>query len=121
MLGSPNTFLLAPLAAEVTLVDARTEPALLEALKRPCDAVVLDPGVLEHYSGRAADAVRAIDVPVVVARGRSHGSSGRLAARLVITPLAGASVSGGGAAAYEAAVEAAAWLARERRGDPSGS
>ena len=104
-------------ALDVSLqrVSATTEQQVVDALARPCDAVVLDPGSLEHFSTAVADVVERLEVPVVVARGRQEHEIGAMGGRRRVTPVATASVSGGSGVAYEAGIEAAAWLAREAR------
>ncbi len=92
-----------------------TEQQVVEALGRPCDAIVLDPGSLEHFSTAVADVVERLEVPVVVARDRQEHELGAMGGRRHVTPAATASVSGAAGIAHEAAVEAAARLAREAR------
>jgi 3-dehydroquinate dehydratase len=111
----PGETVLHALAARLTRVDARTEQETLDALRQPCEAIVLDPGALEHYSTRVADAVRRHEAPTIVVRDRQESRLGPMGAKLAVTPSAGASVSGGGDAACDCAIEAAATFAWERR------
>ncbi len=119
-IGSEGETLLEALDVSLHRVQATTEQQVVEALAQPCDAIVLDPGSLEHFSTAVADVVDRLDVPVVVARDRQEHELGAIGGRRRVTPAATASVSGGAGIAYEAAVEAAARLAREARPSAAG-
>lgn len=114
-IGSDDQSILEPLGVEVHRVSATTEHQVVAALARPCDAIVLDPGSLEHFSSAVADVVERLEVPVVVARDRQEHELGAMGGRRRVTPAAAATVSGGAGIAYEAAVEAAARLAWDAR------
>lgn len=92
-------------------VAAESEGPLIEAIhaaRGTKDAIVINPGALTHYAWALADALATFDGPVV----EVHLSqpAGREAWRRVsvVAPVATASISGLGAAGYEAAVLAVA-------------
>lgn len=103
------------LRARVVRIDAATEQETAEALQVPCDAIVLDPGSTEFVGGVVADVVRRVAVPVVMVRDRQESKVSSTGMERHVTPYAAASLAGGGAVAYEAAIEAAAWFAWEAR------
>lgn len=104
-----------PLRVRLQRVQATTESEVVEALSQPCEAIVLDPGSIEHFSVRVADVIQRLDVPVIIVRHQQEDDFGPLGGVRRVTPVARGTVSGGGSAAYEAAVEAAAWFAWEAR------
>lgn len=114
-IGSSGETLNEALRARVRRIDAATERETVQALRTPCEAIVLDPGSTEHFSVSIADSIARLEVPVIVVRGQQEPESTITAPPHCVAPAARASVSGGGAAAYEAAVEAAAWFAWEAR------
>lgn len=114
-IGPAGETVLEPLDVSLQRVQANTEQQVVDALAQPCDAVVLDPGSLEHFSTAVADVVDRLGVPVIIARDRQEHSLGAIGGRRRVTPAATASVSGGAVVAYEAAVEAAARLAWDAR------
>ena len=92
---------------------AESEGPLIEAIhacRGRADAIVINPGALTHYAWALADALRSFEGPIV----EVHLSqpAGREAWRRVsvVAPVATASISGLGAAGYEAAVRAAVSL-----------
>jgi len=114
-LGTAPETLLAPLRARVIRIDAATEQEAFEALQVPCEALVFDPGSAEFFSERLADAVKRRGIPVIVVRDQQEHQVSSVGMTRLVTPAAAASVAGGGSAAYECAVEAAAWFAWEAR------
>lgn len=92
-------------------IAAESEGPLIEAIhaaRGTKDAIVINPGALTHYAWALADALATFEGPVV----EVHLSqpAGREAWRRVsvVAPVATATISGLGAAGYEAAVLAVA-------------
>ncbi|HUR48432.1 MAG TPA: type II 3-dehydroquinate dehydratase [Acidimicrobiales bacterium] len=90
---------------------AESEGPLIEAVhaaRGAKDAIVINPGALTHYAWGLADALSTFDGPVVEVHLSQPAGREPWRRVSVVAPVATASISGLGAAGYEAAVLAVA-------------
>ncbi|MBN2114699.1 MAG: type II 3-dehydroquinate dehydratase [Acidimicrobiia bacterium] len=102
----------AALGLEVETFQSNHEGAIIDRLhdaRGRCDAVVLNPGALAHYSYALHDAVEAIALPVVEVHLSDITAREEWRARSVVSPACAATITGRGADGYR---EALALLAR---------
>jgi 3-dehydroquinate dehydratase II len=98
----------AALGIEVETFQSNHEGAIIDRLHQAlgrCDAVVLNPGALAHYSYALHDAVEAIALPVVEVHLSDIARREEWRARSVVSPACTATISGHGADGYREALE----------------
>ncbi|HVE77165.1 MAG TPA: type II 3-dehydroquinate dehydratase [Actinomycetota bacterium] len=100
--------------AEVDFRQTNDEGTFIDWLheaRQSADAVVLNPAAFTHHSYAVAEAVSALDVPVVEVHLSNIYSREEWRRRSVVSPVATAVVAGLGARGYTVAVAAACELA----------
>jgi 3-dehydroquinate dehydratase II len=103
------------LDAEVDCVQHNSEGAILDQLhaaRSKYDAVVINPGAYTHYSYAIADAVAAMNVPVIEAHLSNIAAREQFRRTSVIAPVCTGSIAGFGSESYRLALRAALAAAR---------
>lgn len=96
--------------AEVSFFQSNHEGAIVDALHHAavsCDAVVLNPGALTHYSYSLRDAVASIGIPVVEVHLSNVAAREEFRATSIVAPACAGQISGFGAESYLLGFEAA--------------
>lgn len=97
--------------ASLVFEQYNSEGEIIDSLHRAgfddeCRGVVLNAGAYTHYSYAIADAIEAIDVPVVEVHISNIASRESFRATSVIAPVCRGSISGFGADSYRLAIDA---------------
>lgn len=74
------------------------------------DAVVINPGILSHYSYRLRDAIAACGLPVIEVHMSNVHAREQFRRRSVVSEVCRATITGLGAGGYHLALEAMPWI-----------
>jgi 3-dehydroquinate dehydratase-2 len=97
------------LGIDVRCVQHNSEGAIIDELhnaRSAYDAVVINPGAYTHYSYAIADAISAMQIPVVEAHLSNIAAREAFRRTSVIAPVCTGSIAGFGLASYELALRA---------------
>lgn len=103
------TELAVELQCEVRSAQHNSEGAIIEALhesRSDCDAVIINPGAYSHYSYAIADAVAAIDLPVVEVHLSNVHAREEFRRKSVVAPVCVGTIAGFGVTSYLLALRA---------------
>ncbi len=75
-----------------------------------CEAIVINPGALTHYSYALRDAIEGCGLPVVEVHMTNIYAREEFRRHSVISPVCRATIAGAGAGGYHVALEALAWI-----------
>jgi 3-dehydroquinate dehydratase-2 len=107
--------LAAELGVSMKAVQLNGEGEIVDEIQKASgahSAIVINPGAFTHYSVAIADAVAAVDIPVVEAHLSNIYAREEFRHRSVIAPVAAGQISGFGPQSYILAFRAAAELSR---------
>jgi 3-dehydroquinate dehydratase-2 len=99
------------LGLTVTSVQHTAEDAIVTALhdaRKKYDAVIINPGAFTHYSIAIADAISAINIPVIEVHLSNIAARESFRSKSVVAPVSKGSISGFGANSYLLALHAVA-------------
>lgn len=82
------------------------DAAARTSMLQPCDAIVLNAGALTHYSHALADAIEAVEVPVIEVHISNIATREQFRRTSVIAPVCLGSITGFGLDSYALAVQA---------------
>jgi 3-dehydroquinate dehydratase-2 len=101
------------LGIEVECFQSNHEGDLIDRIHeagRRCDAIIINPGALTHYSFALQDALRAVGLPVVEVHMSNIYAREAWRRRSVIAPVASGQITGFGSQSYSLALTAASRL-----------
>ncbi len=103
------------LGIEVECFQSNHEGELIDRIheaRQRCDAIIINPGALTHYSFSLTDALRAVGLPVVEVHMSNIYAREAWRRRSVIAPVACGQITGFGSQSYALALTAANKLIR---------
>lgn len=103
--------------ADVEFFQSNSDGAIidrLQAVRKTCDAVVINAGALSHYSYALRDAIAAIQIPVIEVHMTNVVARGEFRSTLVLAPACRGVIYGFGVNSFLLGLRAALDLARDR-------